>query len=103
MEDKATAAIGNADPDANEYLAHTQRARAAMMKARTDLDNHVAFHHCTKVAAKTAYCPIVKRYTGAVAPYDPPEQCHYGFALTGDKLCFANKWKSKTGMPACNH
>ena len=54
MEDKATAAIGNADPDANEYLAHTQRARAAMMKARTDLDNHVAFHHCTKVAAKTA-------------------------------------------------
>jgi hypothetical protein len=48
-------------------------------------------------------CPIVKRYTGAVAPYDPPEKCHYGFALTGDKLCFANKWKSKTGMPACNH
>ena len=57
-EDKATAAIGNADPDANEYLAHTQRARAAMMKARTDLDHHVAFHHCsslvTKAAAKTA-------------------------------------------------
>lgn len=47
MEDKATAAIGNADPDANEYLAHTHRARAAMRKARTDLDNQVAFHRCS--------------------------------------------------------
>ena len=55
MEDQATAAIGNAAPDANEYLAHTQRARAAMMKARTALDNHVASHHCSSlVAAKTA-------------------------------------------------
>jgi hypothetical protein len=54
-EDKATAAIGNADPDANEYLAHTQWARAAMMKARTDLDHHVAFHHCgSLIGAKTA-------------------------------------------------
>jgi hypothetical protein len=47
MEDKATVAIGNADPDANEYLAHTYRARAAMRKARTDLDNQVAFHRCS--------------------------------------------------------
>lgn len=58
MEDQATAAIGNADPDANEYLAHTQRARAAMMKARTALDNHVASYHCssllTQATAKTA-------------------------------------------------
>ncbi len=58
MEDRATAAIRIGDPDANEYLAQTQRARAAMMRARTDLDNHVAFHRCsslvTKAAAKTA-------------------------------------------------
>src|SRR5260221_12580987 len=53
-EDKATAAIGNADPDANENLAHTQRARAAMMRVRTDLDNHVAFHHCSSLVAKAA-------------------------------------------------
>ena len=54
LEDKATAAIGNADPDSNEYLAQAQQARAAAKKARTALDDHMVFHRCGLVVPKAA-------------------------------------------------
>ena len=54
LEDKAGAAMGRCDPDANEYLAHAQRARAALKKAHAALDDHLIFHQCGLLKAKSA-------------------------------------------------
>jgi len=50
LEDKAAAAIRDADPHFNESLAQAQRARAAAKKAQAALDDHVASHRCVSVA-----------------------------------------------------
>jgi hypothetical protein len=49
LEDKVTAAIRDADPDSNEYLALASRARAAAKKALAALDDHVSVHGCGSV------------------------------------------------------
>jgi capsid protein len=46
LEDKATAAIRDADPHYNEFMAHANRARAAAKKVQAALDDHVASHRC---------------------------------------------------------
>ena len=50
LEDKAAAAVRDADPHYNEFLAHAQRARTAVKKSQVALDDHVAFHRCGSVA-----------------------------------------------------
>ena len=54
LEDKATAAIRDADPHSNEYLVQANRVRAAAKKAQKTLDDHVISHRCDSVAPKNA-------------------------------------------------
>ena len=54
LEDRATAAIRDADPHSNEYLAQAQRARTATKKAEAALDDHVSIHRCSSLSPKAA-------------------------------------------------
>jgi hypothetical protein len=54
LEDKATAAIRDADPDSNEYLAQAHRAMVAAKNAQKALDAHLIVHRCGSVAPKAA-------------------------------------------------
>jgi hypothetical protein len=54
LEDKATAAIRDADPHSSEHLAQAHRAMVAAKKAQKALDDHVISHHCGSVAPKNA-------------------------------------------------
>ena len=54
LEDQVTAAIRDADPDSNEYLAQAHRAMVAAKSAQKALDDHLTFHRCGSVVPKAA-------------------------------------------------
>ena len=54
LEDKAMAAIQDADPRSNEHLAQAHRARAMAKKAQVVLDEHVTVHCCSSAKPKNA-------------------------------------------------
>jgi hypothetical protein len=54
LEDQVTAAIRDADPDSNEYLAQAHRAMVAAKNAQKALDEHLIFHRCGSLTPKAA-------------------------------------------------
>jgi hypothetical protein len=54
LEVQVSAAIRDADPDSNEYLAQAHRAMVAAKKAQKALDDHLIFHRCGSLAPKAA-------------------------------------------------